>query len=96
MNMSNQKTERVQLKLDVPREVKDKLEDMSAKTGFSMTLIMTMLVRYYLNSPIDIEHDVRRTLVQVAEQKKKELKLSPRQKRIIEHVAETTFTDGLV
>lgn len=96
MNMSNQKTERVQLKLDVPREVKDKLEDMSAKTGFPMTLIMTMLVRYYLNSPIDIEHDVRRTLVQVAEQKKKELKLSPRQKRIIQDVADTNFTADLL
>lgn len=93
--MSNTKTPRAVLKLDVPTEIKERLETVSRETGFSMTLIVTMLVKYYLTT-LDIEHEVRRTLVEVANKKKLQLRLSKHQQRVIADVQESTFTKDLI
>ena len=95
MSNTNQ-TKRVQLKFDVPVEVKERFQQVSAETGFSMTQILCMLAKYYL-STLDVEHDVRRMLRQVTSAKKEELKLSKRQKRIIENAnVSDKFTKDLI
>lgn len=97
--MSNTKTAlpRSVIKVDVPRRTKDKLEEVAKTTGFSMTLIITMLVEYYLGTPLDVEHDVRRTLVRIAEENKQTLRLTERQKKVIANVAgDDGFTNELL
>lgn len=92
--MSNTKTRRVQIKFEVPVEVRDKFQEIADKTGFSQALIFQMLVKYYLVSPLDVEHDVRRTLAAFAKKNEKVLRLSKRQKEVIADV--TKFTDDLI
>lgn len=92
--MSNKKAERVQIKFEVPVEVRDRMQEVSDKTGFSQALIFQMLVKYYLVSPLDVEHDVRRTLAAIAKKNEKVLRLSKRQKEVIADV--TKFTDDLI
>lgn len=92
--MSNRKTDRVQIKFEVPVEVRDKMQEVADKTGFSQALIFQMLVKYYLVSPLDVEHDVRRTLAAIAKKNEKVLRLSKRQKEVIADV--TKFTDDLI
>lgn len=92
--MSNKKPERVQVKFEVPIEVRDRMQEVSDQTGFSQALIFQMLVKYYLVSPLDVEHDVRRTLAAIAKKNEKVLRLSKRQKEVIADV--TKFTDDLI
>lgn len=94
--MSNKKEERAQMKFDVPQDVRARVQEVSEQTGFNMTTIFCMLVRYYLVSPLDVEHDVRRMLVEVAKKNEKQLRLSKRQKEVIDDVAKTLFTDELI
>lgn len=97
--MSNTKTapKRAVIKVDVPQRIKDKLEDVCIKTGFSMTLVVQMLVDFYLGTPLDVEADVRRALVKVAEENKQRLRLTERQKKVIANVASKDgFTDDLL
>lgn len=93
-DMSNKKARRVQLKLDVTQETKDKLTEASVKTGLSMTLIVQTLIKYYL-TPLDIEHDVRRSLAEFSKKNTTELKLSKRQKRILENATEDSLVTHL-
>lgn len=88
--MSNKK-EKVQVKFEVPVRIKDKLDEMYEQTGFSRTTIFCMLVDFYLTSPLDVEHDVRRALDKLVKQNTNELKLTPRQKRVIQNA--TDFLD---
>lgn len=81
--VSNKRIERVQFKIDLPIETRDKLKEASLATGHSMALIVTMLVKYHLSS-IDMEANIRKSLAEYARKNKQELKLSKRQQRIIE------------
>lgn len=92
--MSNKKAERVQIKFEVPVEVRDRMQEVADQTGFSQALIFQMLVKYYLVSPLDVEHDVRRTLAAIAKKNERTLRLSKRQKEVIADV--TKFTDDLI
>lgn len=94
--MSNTKTAKVQIKLEATAEIRDKLREISEKTGYSQSLIMTMLIRYYLVSPLDVEHDVRRVLVEIAKKNGNKLRLSERQKKVIKDVTDNLVTDNLI
>jgi hypothetical protein len=94
--MSNTKTAKVQIKLEATVEIRDKLREISEKTGYSQSLIMTMLIRYYLVSPLDVEHDVRRVLVEIAKKNGNKLRLSERQKKVIKDVTDNLVTDNLI
>lgn len=85
--MSNKK-EKVQVKFEVPVRIKDKLDEIADKTGFPRTTIFCMLVDYYLTSPLDVEHDVRRALADIIRKNTSELKLTARQKRVIQNATD--------
>lgn len=94
--MSKEKVERVQMKMNIRATVKQRLEELSNVTGFPMVKIVEMLVTYYGN-PLDVEHDMRRMLKEALERNKQELKLTRRQKKVIEdNVTNRQFTKDLI
>jgi hypothetical protein len=94
--MSTKKVQRVQLKLDVPLDVRDKLKEAAEKTGFSMTQIFSMLVREYCSS-LDVSNDMRRVLAKVASRNREQLALTPKQKKVIGNdILNEKFTKDLI
>jgi hypothetical protein len=95
--VSNKKIVRVQLKVDVWPETRDKLRTMAADTGQSMAMITNLIVKYFLTE-IVLEEAVRRSLAEYARKNKDTLKLSKKQKRIIENAdpARHDFTKDLL
>lgn len=94
-NLSNKKVDRVQFKLDVWNETRELLRKASDETGYPMAMIVNILVKYYLK-PLHIEDDVRRHLAEFARKNREELKLSKRQKKVIEDASKYEFTDDLI
>lgn len=93
--MSNQKTERVQLKLNVPVSVKNRLKKASDETGYSMVVIFCHLVENNLTT-LDINHDIRRALARIAKDNPSDLKLTAKQKRAIAHATGAELTKHLL
>ncbi len=94
--MSNRKTDTVSMRIDIPRELYNKVVAAASELSMPMTSIIQMLVRYHLSS-LDLEHNTRAALKAIAIKNKQELKLSARQKRIIENVAvDDGFTNDLL
>ena len=93
--MSNQKIERVQLKLNVPLSVKDRLQKASHETGYSMVKIITFLVENNLTT-LDLNHDIRRALAKVAKNNTSDLKLTAKQKKAIAHATGEELTKHLI
>lgn len=90
------KEPKVQLKVDVPAETKARLSKVADETGFSMGQIVTMLVKYYVNS-MDVEHDMRKLLAEATTKWQQDLKLSPRQKKLLrENIVHDKFTKDLL
>lgn len=94
--MSNKKSDKVGMRFDFPPDVAEKLKEVSEGTNFPMNLIIVMLVRYYLKSPLDIEHDVRRMLANLAKKNHNVLRLSPRQKKVIADATADIISDELI
>lgn len=94
-NVSRSKTERIQLKLDVKPETREALRKAASETGYSMSTIFELLVKYQLVG-LHIEEAVRRNLLEFSRRNKEKLNLSKRQKKVIEDVVRDEFTKDLL
>lgn len=87
---------KVQFRMDLPVSLKEKLEKVSEQTGISMTQIVCMLIRFYVNR-LDVERDVGRMLEQMSNKNAEVIKLTPGQKRkLADATGRSEFTKDLL
>lgn len=94
-DMSNSKEDKVQFKVEMPARTRDLLRDASDATGYPMSMIIRLLVEYNLQT-LDIDRELRKALKSFAAKHRTELKLTARQKKVIENVVGDSFTKDLI
>lgn len=93
--VSNKKVDHIQFKIMLPPATRDALRGAADATGYPMSRILQALIDNHL-STLDMDKELRTHLRNFAKKNRVELKLTLKQKKVLQDVTGDRFTDDLL